>query len=74
LNKPQTEEARRSIRPAYHGLPLKLQHCQFMSSERSQICHLSFTVDLFGFDMITTGVMLRKDSLSLKEPQLITSV
>jgi hypothetical protein len=28
LNKPQTEEARRSIRPAYHGLPAKLQHCQ----------------------------------------------
>jgi hypothetical protein len=27
LNKPQTEEARRSIRPAYHGLPVKLQHC-----------------------------------------------
>src|ERR1700693_5122506 len=27
LNKPQTEEARRSIRPAYHGLPAKLQHC-----------------------------------------------
>jgi hypothetical protein len=26
LNKPQTEEARRSIRPAYHGLPAKLQH------------------------------------------------
>src|SRR5580693_4781860 len=29
LNKPQTEEARRSIRPAYHGLPAKLQHCPF---------------------------------------------
>src|ERR1700693_6292137 len=29
LNKPQTEEARRSIRPAYHGLPVKLQHCPF---------------------------------------------
>src|SRR4029077_17010951 len=28
LNKPQTEEARRSIRPAYHGLPVKLQHCR----------------------------------------------
>ena len=28
LNRPQTEEARRSIRPAYHGLPVKLQHCQ----------------------------------------------
>src|ERR1700726_3971306 len=28
LNKPQTEEARRSIRPAYHGLPAKLQHCR----------------------------------------------
>src|SRR5271169_3435015 len=28
LNKPQTEEARRSIRPVYHGLPVKLQHCQ----------------------------------------------
>src|ERR1700726_2085566 len=27
LNKPQTEEARGSIRPAYHGLPAKLQHC-----------------------------------------------
>ena len=26
LNKPQTEEARRNIRPAYHGLPAKLQH------------------------------------------------
>src|SRR6266403_4588133 len=26
-NKPQTEEARRSIRPVYHGLPVKLQHC-----------------------------------------------
>src|SRR6266446_7268211 len=26
LNKPQTDEARRSIRPAYHGLPAKLQH------------------------------------------------
>jgi DDE domain len=25
LNKPQTEEARRSIRPACHGLPAKLQ-------------------------------------------------
>src|SRR4029077_4447801 len=24
----QTEEARKSIRPAYHGLPVKLQHCQ----------------------------------------------
>jgi hypothetical protein len=29
LNKPQTEEARRSIRPAYHGLPAKLQHFPF---------------------------------------------
>jgi CHAT domain-containing protein len=28
LNKPQTEEARRSIRPVYHGLPVKLQHCR----------------------------------------------
>jgi len=28
LNKPQTEEARRSIQPAYHGLPVKLQHCR----------------------------------------------
>ena len=27
LNKPQTEEANRSIRPAYHELPVKLQHC-----------------------------------------------
>ena len=27
LNRPQTEEARWSIRPAYHGLPVKLQHC-----------------------------------------------
>jgi hypothetical protein len=26
LNKPQTEEARRSIRPAYHGVTAKLQH------------------------------------------------
>ena len=26
LNRPQTEEARMSIRPAYHGLPAKLQH------------------------------------------------
>jgi hypothetical protein len=26
LNSPHTEEARRSIRPAYHGLPAKLQH------------------------------------------------
>src|ERR1700676_4363799 len=26
LNRPHTEEARRSIRPAYHGLPAKLQH------------------------------------------------
>ena len=26
LNKLQTEEARRSIRPAYHGVPAKLQH------------------------------------------------
>jgi FixJ family two-component response regulator len=24
LNRPQTEEARRSIRPAYHGLPVKV--------------------------------------------------
>ena len=27
VDKPQTEEARRSIRPAYHGLPVNLQHC-----------------------------------------------
>jgi hypothetical protein len=26
LNKPQTAEARRSIRPAYHGVTAKLQH------------------------------------------------
>jgi hypothetical protein len=26
LNKPLTEDARRSIRPVYHGLPAKLQH------------------------------------------------
>ena len=26
LNKPQTEEARRSVRPAYQGQPVKLQH------------------------------------------------
>jgi len=26
LNRPQTEEARRSIRPAFHGVPAKLQH------------------------------------------------
>src|SRR5258707_5404427 len=26
LNKPQTEEARRTIRPAYHGVTAKLQH------------------------------------------------
>src|SRR5580704_3243796 len=26
LNSPQTEEARKSIRPTYHGLPAKLQH------------------------------------------------
>jgi hypothetical protein len=26
LNRPQTEDARRSIRPAYHGRPVKLQH------------------------------------------------
>src|SRR6202007_2557750 len=26
LNKPQTEDARRSIRPAYHGVTAKLQH------------------------------------------------
>jgi len=26
LNSPQTEEAVRSIRPAYHGIPAKLQH------------------------------------------------
>jgi MFS family permease len=26
LNRPQTEEARRSIRPAYHGVTAKLQH------------------------------------------------
>ena len=25
---PQTEEARRSIRPVYHGLLVKLQHCR----------------------------------------------
>jgi hypothetical protein len=30
LNKPQTEEARRSIRPAYHELPVKLQHCRLI--------------------------------------------
>jgi transposase, IS6 family len=27
LNKPQTEDATRSIRAVYHGLPVKLQHC-----------------------------------------------
>ena len=27
LDSPQTEEARRSIRPAYYGLRVKLQHC-----------------------------------------------
>ena len=32
LNKPQTEEARRSIRPAYHGLPVKLQHCPILEA------------------------------------------
>jgi hypothetical protein len=26
LNRPQTEEARMSIRPAYHGVTAKLQH------------------------------------------------
>jgi hypothetical protein len=26
LNRPQTEDARRSIRPAYHGVTAKLQH------------------------------------------------
>jgi hypothetical protein len=31
LNSPQTEEARRSIRPAYHGVPAKLQHFQLSS-------------------------------------------
>src|SRR4029077_5114955 len=30
LNKPQPEEARRSIRPAYHGLSAKLQHFLFV--------------------------------------------
>src|ERR1700726_5236755 len=33
LNRPQTEEARRSIRPAYHGLPAKLQHFRPQTEE-----------------------------------------
>jgi hypothetical protein len=36
LNKPQTEEARRSIRQAYHGLPVKLQHCRYTPVTRKR--------------------------------------
>jgi Calcineurin-like phosphoesterase len=30
LNRPQTEESRRSIEPAYHGVTAKLQHFQIV--------------------------------------------
>ena len=35
INKPQTEEARRSIRPAYHELSVKLQHCLQQSATKA---------------------------------------
>jgi hypothetical protein len=34
LNRPQTEDARRSIQPAYHGVTEKLQHFQGSRSNR----------------------------------------
>jgi pimeloyl-ACP methyl ester carboxylesterase len=33
LNSPQTEDARRSIRPAYHGVTAKLQHFHLKNIE-----------------------------------------
>jgi hypothetical protein len=40
LNKPQTEEARRSIRPAYHGVTAKLQHFRRLWSIESRGSYL----------------------------------
>ena len=52
LNKPQTEEARRSIRPIYHGLPVKLQHCRTEGAELSTFISGGYD---FHFGPLTVG-------------------
>jgi hypothetical protein len=39
LNRPQTEEAKRSIRPAYHRVTVKLQHFQLKSGIATRVAN-----------------------------------